>query len=306
MPTDPRLIRLFVAVGDRLSFSRAAADLHIAQPWLSTQICKLESQLDFDLFVRTSRHVALTKEGAILLGEARGVVAALDKLDQTARSLASAETGKLTIGLPEYSHNFPIRVALVEQFSRRHPELEVEVETGWTPLLLTRLREGVLDLAFAIGRHGLDGLETLQVWRSEMAFVMRANDPLAGLETVTPSALCGREVLAYPRSHNPALHDQLYGDLVKCGATLKVLPELNREITTRHILEFGAVSLSFNRPASASMSNEIVSRPAAPGLLDLPLYLAGRRETRTIAAQAFWRETERSIDATRGIYSSSG
>jgi hypothetical protein len=108
MHMDSKVVRLFVAVGERLSFSRAAADLHIAQPWLSTQIRKLESQLGFELFTRTSRRVALTEDGQILLSEARGVVAALDKLDLTARSLANAETGKLRIGLPEYSHNFPM------------------------------------------------------------------------------------------------------------------------------------------------------------------------------------------------------
>jgi DNA-binding transcriptional LysR family regulator len=121
MRMDPRLLRIFVAVGDRLSFSRAAADLHIAQPWLSTQIRKLETQLGFDLFARTSRRVVLTEEGETLLREAREVVAALDRLDLTARALANAEAGHLRIGLPEYSHNFPIRVALLEGFSRQHP-----------------------------------------------------------------------------------------------------------------------------------------------------------------------------------------
>ena len=298
MRMDPRLLRLFVAVGERLSFSRAAADLHIAQPWLSTQIRKLEGQLGFDLFARTSRRVDLTEEGQILLREARDVVAALDRLDLTARALANAETGQLRIGLPEYSHNFPIRVALLEGFSRRHPGLDVEIETGWTPLLLSRLREGALDLTFAIGGHGLEGLETLQVWQSEMAFVMRADDSLVALENVPASALEGREVLAFPRPHNPQLHDQLYGDLVRCGAKLKILPELNRQITVRHIIEFGALSLSFDRPPSGSVSAEIVRRPAAPGLLTLPLYLAGRRDPRTKAATAFWRETARSIEAS--------
>ena len=298
MHMDPRLLRLFVAVGDRLSFSRAAADIHIAQPWLSTQIRKLESQLGFDLFSRTSRRVVLTEEGQILLREARDVVAALDRIDLTARALANAEAGHLRIGLPEYSHNFPIRVALLEGFSRQHPDLSLEVETGWTPLLLSRLREGALDLTFAIGGHGLEGLESLRVWESNMAFVMRADDGLAKLESVPASALGGREVLAFPRPHNPQLHDQLYGELVRCGARLKTLPELSSQITTRQILEFGAVSLSFDRTPSGPISDEIVRRPAAPGLLELPLYLARRPGLRTKAAAAFWCETARSVEAS--------
>lgn len=299
MPMDPKLLRLFVAVGDRLSFSGAAAALHIAQPWLSRQIRSLERQLGFDLFARTSRRVTLTEEGRTLLREAREVVAALDRLGLTARALADAEIGQLRIGLPEYSHNFPIRVALLERFSRRHPDLDLEIETGWTPLLLSRLREGALDLTFAIGGHDLDGLETLRVWESEMVFVMRAGDSLAALERVPASALQGREVLAFPRPHNPQLHDQLYGELMRCGARLKILPELNGEITTRHILEFGAVSLSFDRPPSGPTPDEITRRPAAPGLLELPLYLAGRTDPRTRAAAAFWRESTRAVEAFR-------
>jgi DNA-binding transcriptional LysR family regulator len=294
-------VRLFVAVGGRLSFSRAAADLHIAQPWLSTQIRKLESQLGFDLFTRTSRRVVLTEEGQILLQEARGVVTALDRLDLTAHALANAETGHLRIGLPEYSHNFPIRVALLEGFSQQHPDLNVEIETGWTPLLLARLREGALDLSFAIGGHGLEGLETLRVWESRMAFVMRADDDLVAFESVHPSALQGREVLAFPRAHNPQLHDQLYGELVRCGARLKILPEFNGRITARQILEFGAISLSFDRPPSGPVSDDIVRRPAAPGLLALSLYLAGRRDPRTRAALAFWRQTVRLVEASQRL-----
>jgi hypothetical protein len=129
-----------------------------------------------------------------------------------------------------------------------------------------------------------------------MTFVMRADDDLVAHESVPASALQGREVLAFPRPHNPQLHDQLYGELVRYGARLKILPELNSQITTRHIIEFGAVSLSFDRPPSGSPSDEIVKRPAASGLLELPLYLAGRRDPRTKAAAAFWRETARAVE----------
>ncbi|MCZ7414527.1 LysR family transcriptional regulator [Streptomyces sp. WMMC897] len=75
-PPDPRLLRAFVVVAEELHFTRAAARLYVAQQALSRDIRRLERELSVTLFVRTTRQVTLTAEGAALLPHARRVLAA--------------------------------------------------------------------------------------------------------------------------------------------------------------------------------------------------------------------------------------
>jgi DNA-binding transcriptional LysR family regulator len=69
-----RHVRYFIAVAEYLNFSKAAQQLHIAQPPLSRQIRQLEEDLGVTLFLRNKRRVALTRAGQIFLDEARKLV----------------------------------------------------------------------------------------------------------------------------------------------------------------------------------------------------------------------------------------
>ena len=71
-----RLLRTFVVVAERRSFSRAADDLHIAQQAVSQHVKALERSLGVTLLRRTSRQVQLTAEGAVFLADTRRVLAA--------------------------------------------------------------------------------------------------------------------------------------------------------------------------------------------------------------------------------------
>src|SRR3954471_30553 len=77
---DPRLLRASLTVPDELHFTRAAARLYVAQQALSRDVRRLERELGAELFVRSTRAVALTADGARLLPYARKVLAAHDEL----------------------------------------------------------------------------------------------------------------------------------------------------------------------------------------------------------------------------------
>src|SRR5690606_13430490 len=128
MRTDSRLVQMFVAVADTLSFTRGAETLHVAQPWLSSQIRKLEAQLGFDLFIRDSRRVALTEQGKALRDPAHAVMLSLDEFSACAGMLRTHTVrALLRIGLPPYSHLFARRVALLARFAQLQPKLEIEI-----------------------------------------------------------------------------------------------------------------------------------------------------------------------------------
>jgi DNA-binding transcriptional LysR family regulator len=78
MDVELRHLRAFVAVGQQLSFTRAAEELLITQPALTRTVQQLEAALQVGLLERDSRHVALTPVGAQFLAQVQQALAAVD------------------------------------------------------------------------------------------------------------------------------------------------------------------------------------------------------------------------------------
>src|SRR5262249_52758037 len=93
-----RHLRYFVAVGEELSFTRAAERLHIAQPPLSQQIRQLEEELGVTLFERAARPVRLSEAGLLFFDRARELLAALEATVADTRRIGRGQAGRLVIG----------------------------------------------------------------------------------------------------------------------------------------------------------------------------------------------------------------
>ncbi|WP_449467837.1 LysR family transcriptional regulator [Stenotrophomonas humi] len=289
MRTDSRLVQMFVAVADTLSFTRGAESLHVAQPWLSAQIRKLEAQLGFDLFVRDSRRVALTEQGAALRDPARAVMRSLDEFGACASMLRiHKERPLLRIGLPPYSHLFARRVALLERFAQLQPKIQIEIALGWSPDLVERVAAGSLDLAFTVGEVIDPALDYQLISHTPCHLCCRSDDPLAARDVVRSSDLRGRTILTFERGLNPSMHEQLFGAAQRAGALLQVDHEMMSDLWLQHILAGDVVGLNFIRKPPLQLRERLCMRPFADAA-DIALRLARRRGVQQPATERCWQ-----------------
>src|ERR687884_1740687 len=110
----------FESVSRHLHFTRAAEELHVAQPSVSQQIRKLEAELGTPLFHRMKRRVALTEAGQTFLPHARAVLQRLEEARLEVQELSGLRKGALAIGAPPSvgTHLLPRALAA---FVRKHP-----------------------------------------------------------------------------------------------------------------------------------------------------------------------------------------
>jgi LysR family transcriptional regulator, transcription activator of glutamate synthase operon len=142
-----RQLRYLVALAEERHFTRAAARLHIAQPALSQQVRRLEDEVGVALVDRTTRHVALTAAGELLVARARRVLAEIDAAGAELSELAGVRTGRVVIGAMRSTGRFDLS-ALFAAYNARHPGIELVVREEPSEVMLQRLHADALDVAF--------------------------------------------------------------------------------------------------------------------------------------------------------------
>src|SRR5688572_27870644 len=93
-----RHLRYFLTVAEALSFTKAAAQLRIAQPAFSRQGRDLEDEIGVDLLRRSPRGVTLTAEGKLYLEQVRDLLRRADEAVEKVRALARGDFGELHVG----------------------------------------------------------------------------------------------------------------------------------------------------------------------------------------------------------------
>ena len=168
MRVNLHLLRIFFAVAEQRSFSRAAQTLFISQPAVSRAVRELERQLDLPLLERDvgpSRAVRPTESGRALLEHARGIFALERAAVEDIRARVGLKRGALTVGasttiagywLPPY----------VAAFMADLPAIDLEIQAANTRTVAQALIECRMDLALVEGQVD-DPRILVTHWRDE-------------------------------------------------------------------------------------------------------------------------------------------
>ncbi|MEU6918835.1 LysR substrate-binding domain-containing protein [Streptomyces olindensis] len=207
-----------MAVAEESHFGRAAARLGMAQPPLSQRIQRLEKHLGVRLFERTSRQVTITEAGALLLAEAREVLARSEALMATARRIRDGETGLLRAALPPDLSGATV-AALLAGFTESAAGPELELHELSTAQQLAAFAAHELDVGLIHHPCDVSGLELGPVLRRELGVLLPGDAAAAGLEEVPLASLTGHDLILFPRPAAPAVYDDLLTTCARNGYT---------------------------------------------------------------------------------------
>lgn len=155
---DPDLLKAFLAVAEHRSFTRAADQLNRTQSAVSVQVRRLEERLGTKLFQRGRAGVVLTAAGHELRAYAQRILA----LHAEAVGALRARKPEAVIRLGVMDDYGTIVIPpLLASFAKEHPTVRVEIETGLTATMPSRLGE-VYDLVIAMHPQGRGDGELLR------------------------------------------------------------------------------------------------------------------------------------------------
>ena len=244
----PNQLRTFLTVARRLSFTRAAEDLHLTQPAVSMHVRKLERAIGATLFEHIGRRVSLTATGQVLSAYAERVLALEDELRASLADMEDVCQGPFAIGTST-TIGISILPDLLRRFVAEHPRVTLHVRIGMGFEIVQGLLDGQLDVGIMTGEVDDDRIEGEHLLDDELVLIVPPDHRWAGAPNIGPHDLVGEPLLMPGQSSwNRSLIGQ---QLAAHGVTPDVVAESNSHIAIARIVEAGVGAAIVSRLAVA-------------------------------------------------------
>jgi DNA-binding transcriptional LysR family regulator len=232
---DFRRLRYFLAVASARSFTKAAEDLHMAQPPLSKRIQELEAEIGAPLFHRNTRPLDMTPTGRLLFEQAMQVKQRMDHMTATMRDFVAAKRRRMVVGLIPSGFHAQLP-DMIRRYRALAPEVQLSLSEMSTLEQIAALKDGRIDAA--LGRVRIDDPALVrEVLREEpMLLALPADHPQSeGDGPVDLRLLEHIALIVYPSGQSPSYADHILSLCRDHGLHLGEVIDV-REVQTALIL----------------------------------------------------------------------
>jgi DNA-binding transcriptional LysR family regulator len=164
------LYRTFYFVAKCGSISKASEQLYITQPAVSRAIRQLEDALDCPLFVRTSKGVKLTQEGEILSGYVEQAFSFISLGERKVSDVRNLLSGEIRIGASDTICKHYL-TPFLKLFNTLHPQIRIHVICPTTPVIISLLKAGKIDIGIINLPYEDESLESKSILDIQDCFV---------------------------------------------------------------------------------------------------------------------------------------
>ncbi|WP_208179676.1 LysR family transcriptional regulator [Sinorhizobium medicae] len=155
---DYKALKIFLLAAEKRNFAQVARELDMTPAGVTRAIAALEYDLGIQLFVRTTRQVSLTTDGAIFAAQVQPAVAVLDNARRDVRNANKADQGRLRISAPTWLGK-TILPPILSGFRELYPKMSFEISLSDG---LVDIVDGDYDLAIRISSAPSD---KFTIWR---------------------------------------------------------------------------------------------------------------------------------------------
>lgn len=254
-----RDLKYLIALAEYQHFGRAAEASFVSQPTLSTQIKKLEDELDLALFERDNKNVMITDAGYEVIERARKIIEGIDDIKAYAACQADPLSGDFRLGaIPTIGpYLFP---KILPRLIKAFPKLNLLLNESQTAVLTEKLEKGELDAAIMAVPVASEKLKYIEIYDEPFMLAMPKGHALSRVESVPVETLAKEKVLLLEEGH--CLRDQA---LDYCQATGVKESEGFRATSMETLKQMVAIGAGITfMPESIVLANtvpNIVARP---------------------------------------------
>ncbi len=177
-------LKVFYTVANRLSFTKAAAELFITQPAISKHIHELEEQYKIKLFDRNGSKIALTNAGKLLLKHAKSVFEIYREIDFDMSTLINEQHGLLRLGASTTISQYIIPPFLA-RFHQKLQDIEVNLLNGNTEQIENALLNKEIEIGIVEGQSKNQSIKYTEFLKDELVLVCNSKNSLVNQAQVT-------------------------------------------------------------------------------------------------------------------------
>jgi len=248
---DLKRLEIFCKIIDLKSFTRAAEEVHLAQPTVSEHMRLLEEELNEKLLERSGRNIRLTPAGQLFYPYARRMLLLKDEARQELARFRGEMRGKLLLG----ASTIPGAYLLPEQlrrFKAAHPNIDLSLKISSTQQTLNDLLEGTLELALTGACTKQPQLEFVPLASDELILVVAPDHPWKAASPLDPLQLGSQPFIL--REEGSGSRSTMLEALQSHGirlSNLQVVAEMGNNEAVRQAVKAGIGAAIISRRAVA-------------------------------------------------------
>ena len=257
-------LRVFQAVADHASFSRAARALFLSQPAVTQHIRALETELGVPLFDRLGRRIVLTPAGAALAQHVPQILGLVQAAEVATREAGGEASRTLRLGVSETLATY-VLPPLLGELERRMPHAELRLSVGDSAELLVALLNNAVELSFWLREASHPQLEQIVLASEPLVWVLPPDEPRATAQRLPANAFVDRRLIL--RTRNSAARRVIEALLEREAALPHAVLEMDNLEAIKRSVEVGfGVTIA---PRSA-VQREMLAGTLAVVPLDAP------------------------------------